>query len=66
MKVDSYLTHEARNDPMECRTSVTVSVLSGAQRPEVLRGLWNNVGTELHHYPTDGLSDHSKIIRARL
>lgn len=41
------LTHEVRNDAMECRALVSIALFAGAQSTEVLACLWNDVSAKL-------------------
>ena len=55
------LAHEARDDPVECRSLVSESLLSSAQRPEVLGSLRDHVVSQLHHNSTSSLATNGDI-----
>ena len=49
----SSLAHEARDDSMETRSSISKSLFSGAQRSKVFGSLRGNIGTKLKSDTTD-------------
>ena len=55
------LAHEIGDDTVEAGSLVSESLLAGAQSTEVLGGLGNNIGSQLHGDSSSGLSANGDI-----
>jgi len=49
------LTHEVGDDPVEWRSLESETLLSGTETTEVFCCLWDNIWSQLHHNPSNGL-----------